>query len=91
MNIFSLKKKQQEQSLEHHKTKTSAAQIRIQKDFNDMSDLPRSMKIHLPDPNNLFEFQLTITPDDGFYKGGVFKFSVKIDSDYPHRPPKVIL
>ena len=89
MNIFSLKKKQREQQQINLKTKSSAAQIRIQKDFNDLQDLPKSMKITFPDPNNLFEFNLDIKPDDGYYKGGLFKFMVNISTEYPHQPPKV--
>jgi ubiquitin-conjugating enzyme E2 M len=32
---------------------------------------------------------LTITPDVGFWEGGVYKFSIKIPDMYPHDPPKV--
>ncbi|CAF1044091.1 unnamed protein product [Rotaria sordida] len=42
-----------------------------------------------PDPNNILQFILTITPDDGYYKGGRFTFSFTIGPEYPYSPPKV--
>jgi len=47
------------------------------------------MKLHHPDPTNPLNFELTITPDEGMYKGGEFKFSFVINTNYPHEPPKV--
>jgi ubiquitin-conjugating enzyme E2 M len=52
-------------------------------------DLPSTMKTHFPDPADLLNFTLTITPDEGMYKGGVFVFSFVINTNYPHDPPKV--
>jgi len=68
--------------------KTSAAQIRVQKDLTEL-DLPATMTTHFPDPADLLNFTLTITPDEGMYKGGSFSFSFVINSNYPHDPPKV--
>ncbi|CAF1086660.1 unnamed protein product [Rotaria sordida] len=42
-----------------------------------------------PDPSNILQFILTITPDDGYYKGGRFTFSFTIGPEYPYSPPKV--
>jgi ubiquitin-conjugating enzyme E2 M len=89
MNIFSLKKKQQEQQNKVTRSKTTAAQIRIQKDLSDITDLPGSMSISFEDPNDLFNFKLEIKPDDGFYRLGTFTFSIQIPAEYPHAPPKV--
>ncbi|EDO32921.1 predicted protein, partial [Nematostella vectensis] len=36
--------------------------------------------------DNMEEFELQITPTDGAYRGGQFKFSVKTE-DYPNTPP----
>lgn len=68
------------------------------------------MKTDFPDPADLLNFTLTITPDEGacrlhvlaanctrltravnvgMYKGGAFKFSFAINTNYPHDPPKV--
>jgi ubiquitin-protein ligase len=35
-------------------------------------------------------FNVTLCPDEGFWKGGKFAFSFTIPSDYPHTPPKVL-
>jgi len=70
------------------KPKQSAAHIRVQKDLTEL-DLPATMKTHFADPADLLNFTFTITPDEGMYMGGSFPFSFKINSNYPHDPPKV--
>ncbi|KAJ3039919.1 NEDD8-conjugating protein ubc12 [Rhizophlyctis rosea] len=91
LNIMSLKKKKAEgEAAGPRKPKTTAAQIRVQKDLGDMDKLPSTMTMTFPDPNNVFDFNLTISPDEGFYRGGTFRFTFKINSNYPHEPPKVL-
>ncbi|CAF0754535.1 unnamed protein product [Didymodactylos carnosus] len=57
-------------------------------DLNELQ-LPGTCKVIHPDPNNLLDFNLTFTPDEGLYKGGQFKFLFKVPTEYPHSPPKV--
>ncbi|GAA5879456.1 hypothetical protein JCM8547_008149 [Rhodosporidiobolus lusitaniae] len=52
-------------------------------------DLPSTMKTNFPSSEDLLNFELTITPDEGMYKGGSFKFTFAINNNYPHEPPKV--
>lgn len=68
----------------------TAAQIRIQRDIQDLDDtsLPNTLKVSFPNPNDLFYFLVTLIPDEGLYKKGIFQFSFKIPGDYPHEPPK---
>jgi ubiquitin-conjugating enzyme E2 M len=47
------------------------------------------MKTTFPDPDDILNFQLTIEPDEGMYKGGSFVFNFAIGSGFPHEPPKV--
>jgi len=68
--------------------KASAAQLRITKDINELS-LPKTCQMEFPDPDNLLDFKLIISPDEGFYRGGRFIFSWKVGAGYPHEPPKV--
>ncbi|WFD02248.1 NEDD8-conjugating protein ubc12 [Malassezia obtusa] len=83
--------------------KTSPAQLRVQKgtpgashaDLTEL-ELPSTMQTHFPDPADLMHFTVTITPDEGtsaahagLYKGGAFRFTVAINHNYPHDPPKV--
>ncbi|KAI0931831.1 NEDD8-conjugating protein ubc12 [Taiwanofungus camphoratus] len=86
IKIWSMKKN--EDAAAKKKPKTSAAQIRVQKDLTEL-ELSSTMKTHFPDPSDLLNFTLTITPDEGMYKGGAFLFSVNINTNYPHEPPKV--
>ncbi|KAJ3555219.1 hypothetical protein NM688_g2703 [Phlebia brevispora] len=86
IKIWSMKKN--EDAAARKKPKTSAAQIRVQKDLTEL-DLPPTMKTYFPDPTDLLNFTLTITPDEGMYKGGAFNFSFQINNNYPHEPPKV--
>ncbi|EEB05994.1 NEDD8-conjugating enzyme Ubc12 [Schizosaccharomyces japonicus yFS275] len=84
--IWELKKKMAEK--ERLSGGVNASQIRIQKDVTEL-ELPSTMKAEWPNPADLSDLVLYIAPDEGFYKGGVFKFSVKIGANYPHEPPKV--
>ncbi|KAG2149613.1 ubiquitin-conjugating enzyme/RWD-like protein [Suillus cothurnatus] len=86
IKIWSMKKN--EDAATKKRPKTSAAQIRVQKDLTEL-DLPATMKTDFPDPTDLLNFNLTITPDEGMYKGGAFSFSFTINTNYPHEPPKV--
>lgn len=87
---MSLKKEKKDAaSADKKKSKISAAQIRAQKDISEL-DLPKTMKLEFPDTEDILNFYLTISPDEGFYKGGVFKFSFKVNPNYPHEPPKVL-
>jgi len=86
IKIWSMKKS--EDAAAKKKPKTSAAQIRVQKDLTEL-DLPSTMKTDFPDPADLLNFSLTITPDEGMYQGAAFTFSFNINTNYPHDPPKV--
>jgi hypothetical protein len=47
------------------------------------------MKMTFPNPDDILNFTLTIEPDEGMYKGGVFNFSFSVNQNFPHDPPKV--
>ena len=89
LNLFSLNKKENDVNKSNNgKKKSTAAQIRITKDINEL-ELPRTCKTKFPDSDDLLNFLLVITPDEGFYRGGRFEFSFKIGHNYPHEAPKV--
>ncbi|XP_017260577.1 NEDD8-conjugating enzyme Ubc12 isoform X2 [Kryptolebias marmoratus] len=94
IKLFSLKQqKKDEESAGGNRAgaggkKASAAQLRIQKDINELN-LPKTCEISFPDDDDLLNFRLIISPDEGFYKGGKFVFSFKVGQGYPHDPPKV--
>ncbi|XP_075242093.1 nedd8-conjugating enzyme UbcE2M-like [Convolutriloba macropyga] len=68
--------------------KTSPAVLRMMRDQKDL-DLPHTCKIDFPNVDDLLNFFVDISPDDGYYKGGRFTFKVVIPPDYPHEAPKV--
>lgn len=57
-------------------------------DLQDLS-LGNTMKLSFPNPDDILNFTLTIEPDEGMYKGGVFHFTFAINQNFPHDPPKV--
>ena len=59
-------------------------------DLAEIERLPRTMQLEFPDANDVFNFNLIISPDEGFYMGGTFKFTFKVNSNYPHDAPKVL-
>ncbi|PVV05442.1 hypothetical protein BB560_000032 [Smittium megazygosporum] len=67
----------------------SAGRIRAQKDISEL-DLPDTIKVEF-DSTEIMNFKVTISPDQGYYKGGHFKFEITIPENYPHDPPKARL
>uniref|UniRef100_A0A6I8PG79 NEDD8-conjugating enzyme UBC12 n=30 Tax=Amniota TaxID=32524 RepID=A0A6I8PG79_ORNAN len=92
IKLFSLKQQKKEEEsaggTKGSSKKASAAQLRIQKDINELN-LPKTCEIDFSDQDDLLNFKLVICPDEGFYKGGKFVFSFKVGQGYPHDPPKV--
>ena len=52
-------------------------------------NLPCTYKVPFPDPNKLHCFQLTVTPEKGYYQGGKFQFETEVPNAYNMVPPKV--
>lgn len=92
LKIWSMKKEKQQadnaDGAAGKKKKITAAQIRAQKDLDELS-LPNTMETEFPDPDNILNFILTIKPDEGMYKGGKFTFKFEVGQNFPHEPPKV--
>ncbi|XP_063714659.1 NEDD8-conjugating enzyme Ubc12-like [Symsagittifera roscoffensis] len=92
IKIFSLKDSNNAPSAADSSDKvqrTSPAILRMQKDMKEL-DLPPTCSISHPNPDDLLNFAVFISPDDGYYRGGKFQFTIKIPNDYPHEPPKVL-
>ena len=51
--------------------------------------LPTGCKVKFDDPNALHDFTLTISPDEGFWNGGKFRFHIHVAEDYNMSPPQV--
>ncbi|XP_033646031.1 NEDD8-conjugating enzyme Ubc12-like [Asterias rubens] len=93
LKLFSLKQEKRDGEAAGKKSgvnqkRASAAQLRCMKDISELN-LPKTCQIEYPDPDDILNFKLVITPDEGFYKNGRFYFSFKIGQGYPHDAPKV--
>ena len=46
------------------------------------STLPKMCRVHFDDPNKLHKFILLISPDEGHWSGGRFRFFIDVPDDY---------
>lgn len=69
--------------------KITSAELRIEKDFVDIDSIWGD-SIVFPEAGNKLKFSLTITPDEGIWKGKPHVFEFDVPEDYPMKPPKVI-
>mmetsp|Transcript_39208 Transcript_39208/g.91594 ORF Transcript_39208/g.91594 Transcript_39208/m.91594 type:complete len:184 (+) Transcript_39208:165-716(+) len=67
-----------------------AAQRRVQKDLNSGIEKNNWCQMDFPVKDDIMAFNVTLKPDEGYWKGGAFTFSFAIPTDYPHTPPKVL-
>mmetsp|Transcript_5898 Transcript_5898/g.9365 ORF Transcript_5898/g.9365 Transcript_5898/m.9365 type:complete len:189 (+) Transcript_5898:175-741(+) len=67
-----------------------AAQRRVQKDLKSGIEKHSWCQMDFPDPDDIMNFNVTLMPDEGFWRGGKFTFSFSIPTDYPHSPPKTL-
>ena len=70
------------------RTKLKPGEIRIQKDITEL-DAGTVAQANFPNPNDLMNFNVVITPDSGYWKNYSYKFTIKVPDMYPHDPPKV--
>jgi len=68
--------------------KRSPGEIRMQKELAEL-ELPPQVRIVVPEKDNIMSFQLKICPDECYWKGATYTFSINIPNLYPHNPPKV--
>ncbi|UYV67653.1 UBE2F [Cordylochernes scorpioides] len=52
------------------------------------ASLPGTCSVNFDNPNELHRFHLQVKPDEGFWKGGTFVFTVDVPSEYNMVPPK---
>jgi ubiquitin-conjugating enzyme E2 M len=93
LKIRQLQKQKQKEAEEaglstNNTAKVLPAQLRLQKDITDL-ELPNSIKVKFDNPNDFFHFTIEISPTQGFYVGGLFKFSVDVNNNFPIDPPKI--
>jgi len=70
--------------------KRTPCEIRLQKDITGLSDFGTVATIEFPDQNNFKTFRVFLTPEEGYWVGAKYQFTLSFPDDYPHKPPKVI-
>ncbi|XP_075938057.1 NEDD8-conjugating enzyme UBE2F isoform X2 [Anarhichas minor] len=53
------------------------------------ANLPSTCKASFPDEDKLHNFQLAVSPDEGYYQSGRFQFEIDVPEAYNMVPPKV--
>lgn len=92
IKLFSVKekKKQDDAASAAGAKKSSAGELRLQKDISELN-LSNSISINFPNgKDDLMHFEITIKPTEGYYSGGTFVFTFDISANYPHDPPKYV-
>jgi len=92
IKLFSLKEEKAKEAAAADgaaKPKVPPGLIRMQKDMSELK-MEKGMELVLYNgPDDLMNFKIRVTPDDGMYKRGTFVFDFKVPKTYPHDPPKV--
>jgi ubiquitin-conjugating enzyme E2 M len=76
----------------HTHTSYDSLTLRLRALLNiDIAELDggKVAKISFPNANDLSMFDVTVSPDSGYWKGATYHFTFTIPADYPHKPPKV--
>ncbi|EJD04198.1 uncharacterized protein FOMMEDRAFT_121777 [Fomitiporia mediterranea MF3/22] len=89
LNIWTVKKKQQQEASSPRASKRTAGHIRVQKDISELEEYSTMKPTWEDYENDPLNFTLTIRPDEGMYQGGVYVFRFKILETYPHDVPTV--
>lgn len=70
------------------KRKMKPGEIRVQRDVAELDGGDCAVPM-FPNPNDLMNFEVRVTPDDGYWKGFEYNFKFEVPDMYPHEPPKV--
>lgn len=68
--------------------RTNPGQLRMQRELSEL-ELPSCCLVEFPNPQDLMKFNVSIIPDEGFWKRGKYVFAFTIKPLYPHDAPKV--
>ncbi|KAL7443899.1 hypothetical protein ACHAXM_009556 [Skeletonema potamos] len=88
LGVGGKKKKSEDGAAKNGTKKRTPGEIRIQKDIAEL-DGGKVANIDFPNPNDLTVFEVSVTPDSGFWKNATYRFKFEIPDHYPHTPPKV--
>ena len=67
-----------------------AVVLRLQKDIQEL-DGGDVAEVTFPDNSNLKMMNCSITPNEGFWLGATYNFTIDVPDDYPHKAPTCTL
>lgn len=77
------KKESSSNSIADSTKRISIREFLLVKEVQELEqNLPSTCKISFQDPNVLSDFTLVISPNEGFWQGGRFKFSIHVPEEY---------
>jgi len=88
VSLFGIGGQRKTKKSEQSGTKKTPGEIRIQKDIGEL-DGGKVATVTFPKVNDLTNFNVSITPDTGYWKDATYKFVFAVPPHYPHSPPKV--
>jgi hypothetical protein len=63
--------------------RVSSGELVVQKEVGELHTVESSgIKVNFPDPDNLMESTVVVQPEEGYYLGGKFEFSMVSCSPY---------
>ncbi|KAJ8980717.1 hypothetical protein NQ317_019211 [Molorchus minor] len=90
MITLSQRLKRKTQSDEATTSRVSIRDRLLVKEAQEMAQLlPSCCSIYYPNENDLSKFTLTVTPTEGYWEGGIFKFEITVTDEYNMVPPIV--
>lgn len=84
--MLRLRKMQKERAGSGSQPSVSVAFVRAKKDLQEYEEIP-NVKVTY-DKSNPMQIHLRITPDEGYYKNGIFDFDCEVPEDFPNRAPE---
>ncbi|XP_074660957.1 NEDD8-conjugating enzyme UBE2F-like [Tubulanus polymorphus] len=88
--MINLSKKRKQKSTESLKKRPSVRDRLLPKEVMEMEQtLPKTCMPEFADPDKMYMFTLTVSPDEGFWANGYFIFDIHVPEDYNFVPPKV--
>ncbi|CAG7786251.1 unnamed protein product [Allacma fusca] len=92
--MLTLPKKLRKDSQEHNNNvpvkKVSIRDRLLVKEVQELqAALPSTCRLHFEDNDKLHDFKVTISPEEGHWKGGSFQFHIIVTDDYNFAPPVV--
>jgi len=65
---------------------------RLQREYQMISRSPVPHVIAKPNPKNILEWHyILFGPEDSYYKGGVYHGKLRFPTEFPHKPPSIMM